>query len=288
MKFQLSYERYLRQIDQINENSRASRHIVPTGYKACVSPELLLSLITMRAFPSCATTEQVTDEHVKEWLQVRSRCAVNDTKGHVKEALARVHFKNDRSDPDGAAMQFFADVLMELRRNRVSHVIEEASKTLIQDLTKKLEPVALRESISSAYEYWPEDTKNNFHHLWRKSSKERQNVRNTLKWDTEMGIVDHQKNLIVPKISRSLSENIEAIQGNQKNLQPEAARREISGMMSAPSLNLEEKSGTVSGQTNASIRIAVRHTLFTNVPTLARSLRLNCWMSIVRRSGVKS
>lgn len=92
----------------------------------------------------------------------------DDMASHVKDALARVSFKTDRADPQGAALQFFTDVMTELRRNRVSHDVTDASKALISQLMPKLEPAVVRETIKSAHEHWSTEVKHDFHHFMRK------------------------------------------------------------------------------------------------------------------------
>ena len=165
VKFVLACERYKRQGNDVNRTLTSDRQITPAGYKSCVSAELLLSLTTLRTFPERTDVSQVTDADVGTWITSRSRCASGDTPGHVKSAIGRVRFKPDRDDPQGAALSFFMDIMTELRRSRVAHVIEESSKTLIALLIPKLEPPVLREAISSAHDYWPKDKRHDFHHF---------------------------------------------------------------------------------------------------------------------------
>jgi len=111
---------------------------------------------------------EVTDDEVKSWIKYRSRCSTDDMAGHVKDAIKRVKFKPDRSDPQGASLQFFADVMTELRRNRVDHVIQDASKALISQLMTKLEPSIVRETVAAAHDYWPKEKKYDFCHFIEK------------------------------------------------------------------------------------------------------------------------
>lgn len=123
IKFKIGYERYLRQIQDINRSKSASQKIKPADVKACIGPELLLSLITLNTFPDCTTPDDVNTTHVEDWLKTRERCSTDDMPAHVKDALSRVKFKPDRSGPAGATLQFFTDTMTELRRNRVGHAI---------------------------------------------------------------------------------------------------------------------------------------------------------------------
>ncbi len=63
---------------------------------------------------------------------------MDDMASHVRDALARVKFNPDRSNPMGATLQFFADVMTALRRNRISHATEDASKAIISQLVDML------------------------------------------------------------------------------------------------------------------------------------------------------
>ena len=87
---------------------------------------------------------------------------MDDTPTHVENAVSGVKYKANRTDPEGSSMDFFTQVTMELRRNRVHHVIAENPKILIHLPIPKLEPAIVRESIKKAYEYWTKEQKNNF------------------------------------------------------------------------------------------------------------------------------
>ena len=106
VKFDLAYQRDLQQLRTINLNRTASQNTTPCGIKACVSAELLLSLTILRTFPGCSTVSEVTDKHVQEWIESRSRCSAQDMARHVSNAIRRIRFKPDRLDPHGAACQF--------------------------------------------------------------------------------------------------------------------------------------------------------------------------------------
>lgn len=152
----------------MNRNSNTARKIVPAGYKACISAELLFSLTTLRRFVGCTDVQYVADGHVKTWIKSRSRCTVDETPTHVKNAISRVKFKMNRDVPEGATLQFFTDVMTELRRSRVQHVITESRKVLIGLPIPNLKPLIVRETIMNAYEYWAEEKKYDFYHFMEK------------------------------------------------------------------------------------------------------------------------
>ncbi len=102
---------------------------------------------------------------MKNWIKGRSKCSVDDMASHVRDALAKVNLKLDRSDPAGASLQFFADVITDLRRNRVSHAPEDAPKAIISQLAKKIEPSVIRETIEQQMEYWAKDKEDDFRYF---------------------------------------------------------------------------------------------------------------------------
>lgn len=165
VKFNVEYERYTRQVEEVNAGLQEAQRVKPVGYKACVSGELLLSLVDLQTFKDISKADDVKDEHIKTWLKSRTTCSVADMPGQVKDALSRVKFKVDRQDPEGAAYAFFVDVLGELRRNRVSKVLTDSPKVIIQHLLEKLEPVQTRDAVKTAYEYWTKSEKEDFQHF---------------------------------------------------------------------------------------------------------------------------
>ncbi len=80
----------------------------------------------------------------------------------MRDALSKVKLKLDRSDPTGASLQFFADVVTDLRRNRVSHATEDAPKAIISQMANKIEPSVIRETIEQQMEYWAQDKEDDF------------------------------------------------------------------------------------------------------------------------------
>lgn len=128
----------------------------------------MTSLTALGTFNERATVSDVTDTDVSDWIKSRSRCSVDDMAAHVKDAVARVKFKPDRSDPQGSSLQFFADIMTELRRNRAEHVTKDSSKALISQLMSKLEPSIVREIVTSAQQYWPHDKKYDFLYFMEK------------------------------------------------------------------------------------------------------------------------
>lgn len=83
----------------------------------------------------------------------------------------RVNFKADRSDPHGAALQFFTDVITELRHSRVQNAIEDAAKAVITMLIPKLEPYVLRETIQTSHVFWPQEDKSDVHKFMERVTK---------------------------------------------------------------------------------------------------------------------
>lgn len=72
---------------------------------------------------------------------------MEDTVTQVKDALSRVSFRAQTKDPEGAVISFFVSVVKELRRNRVSTVLDTSPKSIIQCLIPKLEPYTVRETV---------------------------------------------------------------------------------------------------------------------------------------------
>ena len=171
IKFKEEYEQYQRSAGEANRNRSNAQKFPSCGIKACISAELLVSLTELQTFLSCDTVTQDSDDHVKTWIESKARCSSDDMAMHVKHAIGSLRFKADRSDPHGECMQFFADGMAGLRRNRVSHVVSEAPKALICQLIPKLEPPMLRETIQTTFEYWPKDKKDNFHRFRKKVSE---------------------------------------------------------------------------------------------------------------------
>lgn len=110
----------------------------------------MVSMEMMRLFEEGETVKDVTDKHNKNKVKSRSRCSVNDIPGHVKSAINKVKFKPSRTESGGFVLNFFAEIMIELRRNRVGHVISEAAKAVITQILPKIEPRQLKEEMKSA------------------------------------------------------------------------------------------------------------------------------------------
>lgn len=106
--------------------------------------------------------EKVTDQVVQHWIESRSRRSNTDTPSHVNDAISRVRFVIDHDDPESAILTFFMDIITELRRSRVQHVINELTKMLVERIILKLEPSPLRSSVQASFQFWPEEKKNDF------------------------------------------------------------------------------------------------------------------------------
>lgn len=67
---------------------------------------------------------------------------------HVDSALEKARFRTKNKDPRGAVMLFFTEVLTELLRARVYHILLEIQKKLIVSIMEKLESKQLREGVN--------------------------------------------------------------------------------------------------------------------------------------------
>ena len=168
VKFDLAYERYLQQIHTVDLNRNSSQRITMFERRACVPAELLLSLTILRIFPCYQSISEVKDDQVQDWIKSRSRCSAEDMATHVSNDFLRINFRPDRLNPQGAACQFFTDVKTELRLNRIYRAITDAPKAVIAQLLPKLEPAIVRDTVTSAIEYWGKDKKWDFHHFMSK------------------------------------------------------------------------------------------------------------------------
>ena len=162
VKFNVEYERYRRQVSEVNAGLQEPQRVKPVGYKACITGELLLSLVELNVFNGISNVSDLTDENVKAWLDSRTTCNAADIPGQVRDALSRVRYVVDQKDPEGAAYSFFIDVISELRRNRVSNVLSDSPQVIIQNLLGKIEPQQTRETVQSEYEFWTKEEKEDF------------------------------------------------------------------------------------------------------------------------------
>jgi len=90
VKFSVAYERYTRSIAHVNSSQPAERKINPVGYKACISAELLQSLVDLCTFGDKTDVEKVTDEDISNWIATRSRCSNENVASLVKDSRSRV------------------------------------------------------------------------------------------------------------------------------------------------------------------------------------------------------
>lgn len=163
--FKIKYDAYLNKVAEFNKGRAKEQTLPPAGYKSCIEPELLSSLVLLNTFPAREMVDDVTDEDVSGWLKTRSRVSGKAVDSQVSDALRRITFKPRSSDPQGAALRFFTSVTTELNRNCAAHVITESPKALIQELMPKLEPKSLRDKMTSAMKFWAEADKRNFRHF---------------------------------------------------------------------------------------------------------------------------
>lgn len=85
----------------------------------------------------------------------------------VKYALAMVKFKPSRDDPRGSSLQFFIDVMTELRC--IEHAMSHAPIHLITQLRLKLQPPRVRQAIQFEHnKRWPEPLKCDCRHFMDK------------------------------------------------------------------------------------------------------------------------
>jgi len=133
VKFNTEYERYLRQIEELNASLVVGKKVKPVGLKACITGELLLALIDLNAFKDISSPLQVKDAHIKEWLSARTKCAVADIPGQVKEALSRVKYRTDRKDPEVRdAVQSSYDYWTKDEQESFAHFHEFVIKTAVE------------------------------------------------------------------------------------------------------------------------------------------------------------
>ncbi len=167
IKFGVKYEKFNRKVLYFNRGRPVAQQTTTTGIKRCISAELLISLVLIDTFLDFSSVDQVTEEHVQLWISERSKCFTDDMALHVTNAINKVKFRPDRSDPHGATLQLFADIARKFRRNRVEHAIKEAPKALISQIVDKLELSVVRETIRSAMHYWPREKKYHFNYFMK-------------------------------------------------------------------------------------------------------------------------
>ena len=73
VRFQEEYEEYRRHAREWQEGAGRYNPVRTPGYKSCVSTDLLLSMVTLSMFPGVTSIEQLTDDHVREWVLSKSR-----------------------------------------------------------------------------------------------------------------------------------------------------------------------------------------------------------------------
>ena len=159
VKFRLSYDKYMRQVDVVNAGLLGNRRVQAIEMKACIASELLESLVLFNTFEGRETVEQVTEDDMRQWIDARSRCSAATRAKQVKDALIRVKFIPDAGDPDGASLKFFTDVVTEIRRNRSVEIMQSAPKAFVEQLIRKLEPAQVRETVEASYEFWTDEEK---------------------------------------------------------------------------------------------------------------------------------
>lgn len=140
IKFKIQYQTLCRANKQ---NGTAAE-----GYKTHIDFDLLSSLVELRVFKGCTDANDLNEAQIKTWLGSRMKLTSTNAFACVKEAVRYVVFVPDEKDPDGGALQFFADILSALRK-----MIDEHSWEAIQFLTQKLEPATLRKKFEYQYRY---------------------------------------------------------------------------------------------------------------------------------------
>lgn len=106
-KLSAAYEIYIGSAVKVNAIQSTSRKIVLVGSKACVSAELLQSLVGLDTFSERENVSDVTDDDIENWISYRSRCSNGNVAFHVKDSLNRVTYKEDRKDPERSTLNFF-------------------------------------------------------------------------------------------------------------------------------------------------------------------------------------
>lgn len=103
--------------------------------------------------------DEVSESAVKNWIEKMCHYSSENTPEHLRDALSRVKYVTDVTDPKGAALNFFAYIGTQLRRNRVLNIKDDSPKHLIQLLIPKLEPAIFRENMKDLWEFRSEEKK---------------------------------------------------------------------------------------------------------------------------------
>lgn len=162
--FVVEYDHYSRQVETMNRILTGNRRVTNVGQKACISPELILSLTEMQEFGNASSINEVTDLMVEKWIKESHRCSSGEHPDQVSDALNQVKFNHDTSDPRGSCLDFFTSIATELHINRAQEVIINNPKVLIEQLMKNLEPAPLRNRMFRIFKFLPEEKRNDYKH----------------------------------------------------------------------------------------------------------------------------
>lgn len=158
-RFSLEYERYLNEVADVNRNRTPENRIRPTGRKACICPDLLVSLVSMKVFAGCDTVEDVTNTQVHQWMISRTDRGEQVLSARVEAAVNETQFKPLLKDPEGATLMFFSQLHSSLRKFGASSAIQSSPKALINLVIPKLQPTIVRDTVAKEHDYWPENKK---------------------------------------------------------------------------------------------------------------------------------
>jgi hypothetical protein len=158
-----AYEKYGSHIDELNASRSETRKAVPASRKACIDVELLRSLVQMQVFGTeVMNLRDVTEEHVMDFLKKRTAGNKASLGQRVERALALVSMVPDEADPEGTALQFFANIHKELRRHGAECCIQDSGKEVIRQVMEKLQPECVRQRITREYPFWSSEKREDF------------------------------------------------------------------------------------------------------------------------------
>lgn len=171
--FNIKYEAYVHQIDELNVNRAPSNKLKATSLHHCLEPSLAKALVRLGVFNehvaanppgsgSIANVGELNHDIVKVWIADRVIVDEADIASRVGVALAEVSFKVNRADARGAATTFFADVLTKLEEHGCDTVVDNSGKELSRQVLALVEPKSVRAVLEEEWKFWPPADKNDF------------------------------------------------------------------------------------------------------------------------------
>jgi hypothetical protein len=164
--FQISYEAYQRQVEEVNETRPEQEQLKPSPLQHCLDPLLLRALIQLKVFDeflapgddnapqTIADPAELNHEVVEQWLESMSDFMADDMPSRLEEALRNVKFDYNRHDARGSAYEFFRHVYTKLTEAGCLSALETSGKAIIEQLTPKIQPPIVREIVEDRMKYW--------------------------------------------------------------------------------------------------------------------------------------